>query len=342
MACSSCVGNYAGLAMKAGESCVKGAAFQVQAPSNSQPGSGQRSASVYIPRKSIQCFSQLSKYCRHQDDRRWKNGQSLISDTQSHFEKSHISGPGARSNYRQDYLQDSVSNSIRIENHVVEENFFRAKPTEIVGVEAKEDLTESCSNNDSKGRGSVRTLSGDLVETEQGFKSGHYLCSAGGLVSLLPFMVAAGMAVYAPDGSAGVAIDDTVMASTASITSIADVASPSVLSSWLGMVPEPSNALSLPTWTIHVASVVEWVAAMGLVWEYGGRRGREAWRGLAWGMVPSLGGAMCACTWHFFYNAPALEALVALQGFLTLLGNCTLWYAAFRIWQRAQPPATGA
>lgn len=23
--------------------------------------------------------------------------------------------------------------------------------------------------------------------------------------------------------------------------------------------------------------------------------------------VPLLGGAMCACTWHFFYNDPSLE-----------------------------------
>ncbi len=31
---------------------------------------------------------------------------------------------------------------------------------------------------------------------------------------------------------------------------------------------EPANALSLPTWAIHVSSVIEWVAAMGLVWRY--------------------------------------------------------------------------
>ncbi|GMP80891.1 hypothetical protein CsSME_00035820 [Camellia sinensis var. sinensis] len=29
---------------------------------------------------------------------------------------------------------------------------------------------------------------------------------------------------------------------------------------------EPPNALSLPTWAIHVSSVVEWVMAMALVW----------------------------------------------------------------------------
>ena len=31
---------------------------------------------------------------------------------------------------------------------------------------------------------------------------------------------------------------------------------------------EPLNALSLPTWAIHVSSTVEWGAAMYLVWRY--------------------------------------------------------------------------
>ena len=31
---------------------------------------------------------------------------------------------------------------------------------------------------------------------------------------------------------------------------------------------EPQNALSLPTWAIHVSSVIEWTAAMALVWRY--------------------------------------------------------------------------
>ena len=134
---------------------------------------------------------------------------------------------------------------------------------------------------------------------------------------------------------------------------------------------EPANALSLPTWAIHVSSVIEWIAAMGLVWRYaevtGGSNGlplclcptnacnpttlhqlvlrvshaicdgsdttsmraaarpgpmwidppdgagRPAWKGLTWGMVPLLGGAFSACVYHFFYNSPQLDALVALQ-----------------------------
>uniref|UniRef100_A0A0E0IJ89 Uncharacterized protein n=1 Tax=Oryza nivara TaxID=4536 RepID=A0A0E0IJ89_ORYNI len=79
------------------------------------------------------------------------------------------------------------------------------------------------------------------------------------------------------------------------------------------LVAEPANALSLPTWAVHISSVAEWVTAMALVWDYGERTGLQGWKGLSWGMVPLLGGAMCACTWHFFYNSESLEVLVALQ-----------------------------
>ncbi|CAK9173129.1 unnamed protein product [Ilex paraguariensis] len=99
---------------------------------------------------------------------------------------------------------------------------------------------------------------------------------------------------------------------------------------------EPSNALSLPTWAIHVSSVVEWVTAMALVWQYGEKAGYESWKGLSWGMVPLLGGALCACTWHFFYNSESLEVLVALQAALTVIGNITICIAAFRIYKSSE------
>ncbi|XP_022944188.1 uncharacterized protein LOC111448709 [Cucurbita moschata] len=99
---------------------------------------------------------------------------------------------------------------------------------------------------------------------------------------------------------------------------------------------EPQNALSLPTWAIHVSSVVEWITAMALVWQYGEKSGDESWKGLSWGMVPLLGGAFCACTWHFFYNSESLEVLVALQAILTAVGNATMCIAAFRIYKASQ------
>ncbi|KAM0046049.1 hypothetical protein Hdeb2414_s0009g00311371 [Helianthus debilis subsp. tardiflorus] len=105
---------------------------------------------------------------------------------------------------------------------------------------------------------------------------------------------------------------------------------------------EPSNALSLPTWAIHVSSVVEWITAMILVWQYGEKSGYQSWKGLSWGMVPLLGGAFCACTWHFFYNSESLEVLVALQGALTVIGNATMCIAAYRIYKSTQESSTDA
>ncbi|VVB12017.1 unnamed protein product [Arabis nemorensis] len=124
-------------------------------------------------------------------------------------------------------------------------------------------------------------------------------------------LVAAGFVAAGPDTTAMAAVDFPVMGSL--------------------QLSEPANALSLPTWAVHVSSVVEWITAMALVWKYGERKGYESWKGLSWGMVPLLGGALCACTWHFFYNDESLEVLVALQAALTVIGNITMCIAAFRI-----------
>ncbi|XP_037435437.1 ycf49-like protein [Triticum dicoccoides] len=123
-----------------------------------------------------------------------------------------------------------------------------------------------------------------------------------------------------------------VALAAAAATVAAAAASPPALAA----LAEPANALSLPTWAVHVSSVAEWVTAMALVWDYGERTGLKGWKGLSWGMVPLLGGAMCACTWHFFYNSESLEVLVALQGALTVIGNITMCIAAYRIYKGSQ------
>ncbi|PSB01123.1 DUF2499 domain-containing protein [Merismopedia glauca] len=89
------------------------------------------------------------------------------------------------------------------------------------------------------------------------------------------------------------------------------------------------QALSIPTWIIHVSSVMEWIAAIWLVWIYGEVTSNKSWRALSLGMLPALIGAMCACTWHFFENTLSLEWLVTLQASMTVLGNCTLFLAAW-------------
>jgi hypothetical protein len=97
------------------------------------------------------------------------------------------------------------------------------------------------------------------------------------------------------------------------------------------------HALSIPTWIIHVSSVVEWIVAIWLIWTYGEVTQNRAWWALSAGMLPALVSAMCACTWHYFDNSPALEWIVTLQAAMTLIGNFTLWAAAWWIWRSAQP-----
>lgn len=95
------------------------------------------------------------------------------------------------------------------------------------------------------------------------------------------------------------------------------------------------HALSIPTWIIHISSVIEWTAAIWLIWIYSEISQNTAWRSLSLAMLPALVSAMCACTWHFFDNAPALEWLVTVQAAMTVVGNVTLCVAAWWIWRSA-------
>ena len=94
------------------------------------------------------------------------------------------------------------------------------------------------------------------------------------------------------------------------------------------------HALSIPTWIIHVSSVIEWIAAIWFISSYGEVTGNSRWYALSFAMLPALISAMCACTWHYFDNSPELEWLVTLQAAMTFLGNCTLCAAAWWIWRR--------
>ncbi|HEY9614776.1 DUF2499 domain-containing protein [Allocoleopsis sp.] len=98
------------------------------------------------------------------------------------------------------------------------------------------------------------------------------------------------------------------------------------------------HALSIPTWIIHVSSVIEWIAAIWLIWTYGEVKRDRTWWGLSFAMLPALVSAMCACTWHFFDNPASLEWLVTLQASMTVLGNVTLCAAAWWIWRSSQKP----
>ena len=88
------------------------------------------------------------------------------------------------------------------------------------------------------------------------------------------------------------------------------------------------HELSLGTWWIHIASVIEWILAIVLI----KRRGLTS---LALAMLPALVSAMAACTWHLFDNSETLRGLVVLQASLTLLGNIALALAALQLKRRA-------
>jgi hypothetical protein len=96
------------------------------------------------------------------------------------------------------------------------------------------------------------------------------------------------------------------------------------------------HVLSIPTWIIHISSVIEWIAAIWLIWTYGEVTGNRTWGALSFAMLPALISAMCACTWHYFDNAESLEWLVTLQAAMTLIGNFTLWAAAVLIWRSSK------
>lgn len=97
------------------------------------------------------------------------------------------------------------------------------------------------------------------------------------------------------------------------------------------------HALSLPTWMVHITSVVEWMVAIWLIWIYAQVSQNPTWRLLSLAMLPALLSAFCVCTWHWFDNDPALEWLGMVQAALTFIGNITLCLAGWQIWERSRP-----
>ena len=91
------------------------------------------------------------------------------------------------------------------------------------------------------------------------------------------------------------------------------------------------HALSLGTWWIHIASVLEWIVAMLAVQRFGRERREGGWRWLALAMLPALVSAMAACTWHLYDNSSQLKGLVVFQACLTTAGNGALAIAAWNL-----------
>lgn len=97
------------------------------------------------------------------------------------------------------------------------------------------------------------------------------------------------------------------------------------------------HQLSIPTWVIHISSVLEWMAAIAFIQAFGRLYPDRGWPWLSWAMLPALVSAMCALTWHYFDNSESLAWLVTVQAALTFAGNCALCGAGAWIWHRSQP-----
>ena len=98
------------------------------------------------------------------------------------------------------------------------------------------------------------------------------------------------------------------------------------------------HALSLGTWWIHIASVLEWISAIVLIERLSKLEGNSGLHALALALLPALISAMAACTWHFYDNSDQLRGLVILQAAMTLLGNGFMALAAWLLlWSEQKP-----
>lgn len=98
------------------------------------------------------------------------------------------------------------------------------------------------------------------------------------------------------------------------------------------------HALSLGTWWIHIASVLEWISAIVLIERLSKLEGNSGLHALALALLPALISAMAACTWHFYDNSDQLRGLVILQAAMTLLGNGVMALAAWLLlWSEQKP-----
>ncbi len=91
------------------------------------------------------------------------------------------------------------------------------------------------------------------------------------------------------------------------------------------------HELSLTTWFIHIATLFEWTIAIIVINLCSKIKGYESLRWLAIAMIPNLASAMAAITWHIYDNSDELKGLVVLQASLTMIGNCSMAIATWKM-----------
>tara|TARA_B100001250_G_scaffold264376_1_gene227950 strand:- start:185 stop:490 length:306 start_codon:yes stop_codon:yes gene_type:complete len=93
------------------------------------------------------------------------------------------------------------------------------------------------------------------------------------------------------------------------------------------------HELSLGTWFIHIATLLEWSIAIIIIDYISTISKNRALAYLALAMLPNLASAMAAITWHVFDNSLELKGLVVLQAALTTLGNTCLAFSAWNLFR---------
>ncbi len=99
------------------------------------------------------------------------------------------------------------------------------------------------------------------------------------------------------------------------------------------------HELSLGTWFIHIATVLEWTLAIIVISQIASKSNSKHLNWLSIAMLPNLASAMAAITWHIYDNDPALYGLVVLQAILTVIGNSSLALALFYIFKQEKAEA---
>ena len=91
------------------------------------------------------------------------------------------------------------------------------------------------------------------------------------------------------------------------------------------------HELSLATWFIHLATLLEWTLAILVINKISTSSNNKSINWLAIAMLPNLSSAMTAITWHIFDNTEELKGLVVIQAGLTVIGNTAMAIAAYNL-----------
>lgn len=93
--------------------------------------------------------------------------------------------------------------------------------------------------------------------------------------------------------------------------------------------------LSLPTWIIHISSMVEWLIASVLLYRYGALIGRRDVERFALLMLPHWFGGLCVLVYHI--TGDAVPFWFDASKVMNLVGSSALLYATLTIIFKSNP-----